>query len=1232
MKEIIVNHIDWENLNDLVRQSYFLDIEKVVLSKKNKMLKITLLVNFIIPFHNLEKIKKHIVDQLAYVEEVEFTFNFKDILITKDELIELYVPYLLNNQTLCNSYISKTISKESYEFQDHKLCFYALGEGIVETLNEKVSPKIQQELKDKFDLDLKVAFLNDYNLYNQYLEEEKITAEAEILEQVASTPKEKVKEGLKTQFKENKEKKKGNRIFGPTIKGSVEPINELQQDNHTAVIKGELIYKEYREIKSGKILVILALFDGTGTIGVKLFVSKEKIDQIKDNLEVNDYYKISGKITYDTYDRCLSIIGNGIEQSSGVKRTEKSREKRVELHAHTKMSSMDGIADVDALIKQASEWGHPAIAITDHGVVQAFPDAMQGSKKYGIKVIYGMEGYVYDDAQEPDIKKAKRYHIILLAKNKIGLKNLYKLVSISHMQYFYKKPNLPKSLILEHKEGLLIGSACQGGEVFQCFLNQAPEEELLETAKLYDYFEIQPTSNNDFLVRTGRLESETDIEVINKKIIALAEQQGKPVVATSDCHYIHPEDGLCRNVLQAGMGYTDIVDDIGLYFRTTDEMLNSFPYLEDALVKTLVIDNPNKIADEIEVILPIPKETFPPSIEGSEEILRNSCWQTAKDLYGEDLPEVVTKRLDRELESIISNGYAVMYVISQKLVKKSLDDGYLVGSRGSVGSSFAATMSGITEVNPLPPHYICKTCKHSEFILDGSYSCGADLPDKVCPHCGSIYDKEGFDIPFEVFLGFEGDKEPDIDLNFAGAYQSEAHKYTEVLFGKEYVYRAGTIGTLADKTSTGFVLKYFDEKNKAPSKWEVSRVSKKCEGIKRTTGQHPGGVMIVPEGMDIHEFTPIQYPANDKNSGVITTHFDYHSISGKLLKLDILGHDVPTMIKMLEDLTGVDPLKISLQDEKVNELFLSNKSLNLVCDDFIYDLGTLGIPEFGTRFVRQMVKDTKPTNFSDLIRISGLSHGTDVWTNNAQVLIANKTAVLKDVISTRDDILNFLILKGCPNKAAFDIMENVRKGKGLKEEQEVLLAEIGIPDWYIKSCQQIKYMFPKAHAVAYVMMSYRIAYFKVYYPLAFYSVFFKMKITDFDADTISKGREAILEKMEFIENKGRDMMQKDKNEYIVLELAYEMYSRGFDFMPVDLEHSKSTTFEIEGNKLRMPFMALGGVSENIANLITTERQQAPFVSIDDMRKRAKVNKTALEALSLHGVTVHLPETNQLSFI
>ncbi|HZK01632.1 MAG TPA: PolC-type DNA polymerase III, partial [Anaerovoracaceae bacterium] len=907
----------------------------------------------------------------------------------------------------------------------------------------------------------------------------------------------------------------GNCVLGKKIDSSSTPLSSLNSGMNNVVVEGCIFKKSARAIKDDRQIVDLMISDNSESSCIKLIVSSKKWEEINIFLKEGDWIKARGRVEYDSFEGADVIRAKDIEKTHVMVKTDTAPKKRVELHAHTKLSTMDGLADVEDLITAAANFSHNAVAITDHGVVQAFPDAAKfvENKKLDIKIIYGLEGYLVDDEKikddEFDYKSAKSYHIVILAKNQKGLQNLYRLVSTSHLKHFYRRPRILKSSLRSFKDGLIIGSACQAGEVYQGVLNKLPHHELEEMLTLYDYLEIQPLINNQFLVDTGRVSNIESLKELNREIIKLGEKYDKLVVATCDSHYIEENDALYRKIIMSGQGYKDADSGEGLYFRTTDEMLNEFSYLGDDMATKVVVENTNKIADSIERIAPVPAESYRPKIHNADERLRSSCLSEAERIYGNPLPKAVSERLERELDSIIGNGYAVLYVSSEILVNRSLSAGYIVGSRGSVGSSFAATMAGITEVNPLPPHYVCSGCKNSEFIYDSEYDCGVDLPDKYCPKCGKEYRKDGFNIPFETFMGFEGNKEPDIDLNFAGEYQAVAHKHVEDIFGEENVFRAGTISRVASRTAYGFVRKYYEEKQNKISKWEIERLTMKCTGVRRTTGQHPGGIVILPRGHEIYEFCPIQRPANDVKSDVITTHYDYHSIDKNLLKLDILGHDVPSMLRMLKDLTGVDPLTIPLKDKKVDGIFNGVRDLDIKSEDYSLTHGTYGIPEFGTQFVRQMLDDIKPSYFSDLIRISGLSHGTDVWINNAQNVIKGGHAAFQEIICTRDDIMNGLIAKGLPAKTAFNIMEKVRKGNGVTEEEIEIMKKNGVPSWYIESCEKIGYMFPKAHAVAYVIMSYRIAYYKVYHPLAFYATFFTTKVADFNAEIILGGESRI---------------------------------------------------------------------------------------------------------------------------
>ena len=858
------------------------------------------------------------------------------------------------------------------------------------------------------------------------------------------------------------------------------------------------------------------------------------------------------------------------------------------------------------------------------------------------EALYGIFTVFLDKLSEKNIKTLKElnvalpknvdsqrpYHGIILVKNKTGLLNLYKLVSNSNLLHYKKRPRMLKSELITYREGLIYGSACEAGELYRTMLKGAKQEEIEAVANFYDFLEIQPLGNNRFMIENGTVRNDDDLIRLNMEIVKLGEKLGKPVVATGDVHFLNPEDSVYRKILMYGHGFKDADKQAPLYLRTTQEMLDEFSYLPDDKKREIVIENPNKIADMCEDnIAPIPEEKHPPYIPGCEDDLRNMSHEKARRIYGEPLPEIVQERMDKELNSIISNGYAVMYIIAQKLVKKSLDDGYLVGSRGSVGSSFVAFLSDITEVNSLCPHYICPNCKHSEFFTDGEYSSGCDMPPKDCPECGTAMKRDGHDIPFETFLGFEGDKEPDIDLNFSGEYQPVIHKYTEEIFGEGHVFRAGTISTIAEKNAMGFVRKYAEENGIIYHNAQMMKLAIGCNGVKKTTGQHPGGVMIVPKENEVYEFTPVAHPADDPNSDIVTTHFAYTYLHDCLLKLDLLGHDDPTMIRMLQDLTGVDPKTIPLEDEATKSLFLNTSALNVTKEDIDSEVGTLGVPEFGTKFVRQMLVDTKPTTFAELVRISGLSHGTDVWLGNAQELIENGTATLKEAICTRDDIMIYLIHKGVKPKLAFTIMESVRKGKGLKPEWEEEMKANSVPDWYIDSCKKIKYMFPKAHAVAYVTMAFRIAYYKVHYPLAYYATYFSVRADDFDID-LMVGEKVERNLKEY--STRPDLNQKDKNVITILEMCNEMQKRGITFANVDLYKSDAKKFLIEENSLRMPFTAIKGLGLAAAQTIVEARKDGEFFSKEDLMRRTKISKTHLEQLDMLGCTAGLPDSAQMT--
>lgn len=1037
---------------------------------------------------------------------------------------------------------------------------------------------------------------------------------------------------------------------------------------------GEVFGMETRDIKTKRgtdmTIVNFSFSDHTNSLNASLFIDTHRMGDIAP-LKDGAFILVNGSYEFDNYKKDFVVKPRAMALLQ--KYTEKDShegEKRVELHCHTNMSAKDAVSSADAIIKQAYSWGHKAIAITDHGVVQAYPaaaGAVKAIRKSGgdFKVIYGVEAYFVDDVNNNieglNAKQTAkfRYHQIILVKNLTGLKNLYKLVSEAHLHDFRGKPLTLKSKLDSMREGLILGSACEQGELYRAIIDEKPEEELLRIADYYDYLEIQPLGNNAFMVRessypdkkdkkTGavipnRFKKVTDFEVIknfNRKVVELADKLGKPVVATGDVHFLKKSDDIIRKILMAGQGFDDFDNQAPLYLKTTDEMLADFDYFGDR-AKEFVIDNPNKIADMVDGdIIPVPEGNYPPVIEGSDELLHDICWDTAHKIYGENLPDVVKNRLEKELNSIINNGFSIMYISAQKLVAYSEENGYLVGSRGSVGSSFAATMAGISEVNPLPPHYVCPECRYSEFFLKGEVGSGFDLPEKKCPKCGAELNRNGHDIPFETFLGFKGDKVPDIDLNFSDEFQNSVQKYTETLFGRENVFKAGTISTVAEKTAYGFAKAYAEKKGITLSNAELNRLASLVEKaqIKQTTGQHPAGMIIVPRTNTIYDFCPIQHPADDVNSDVITTHFDFHSIHDTILKLDELGHVVPTTYKYLEEYTGIPVSNVSMSDPDVYSLFTSTKALGVTPEEIDSKTGTYCLPEFGTKFVREMLIDCRPKNFSDLLQISGLSHGTDVWLGNAKDLIDNGTCTISEVIGTRDNIMVYLIHKGLEEGRAFKITETVRKGLVAKGKvsaedwnaMEEDMRSHGVPEWYIESCHKIKYMFPKAHAAAYVISALRLAWYKVHRPLEFYCAYFTARPEDVDVPTIMNGKQAVRTYLQNIKAKGKEATKKELDVYNNMLIFNEMMSRGIEVLPIDINHSHAMKYLPENGKMRLPFGALSGVGEKAAYSIYEAARKGDFVSREDFQLEAGVSKTIIQNLADLGAMNDLPDTNQIS--
>lgn len=1423
-------------LQEVFRETMVLSL---TIHRKEREIVTEIAADEVIPPLYWEKLRKEMMQQLPGVKEVHIFPKYQLMDKEPKAVLAEFWDTIRNHVAAQSKVCSGVISDADWDYQDGKMQIFVKHNMAYYLSQKKLDDAVAKLVQEETGLAMSVQFKNVQSSEEDRarMEQEQRTKTEELLQQIASATQAAEQAKVSAEVGAVSEAVSRGILLGKEFTGTSVKIVDTKIPGESVIVEGNIFNIEPREIKGEKYIVSFDITDKSDSTTVKFFVKRSVFDnELKDKIKKDAYLRVQGEVQFDKYAKEINIMAKAIMTAQAPPpRMDTAEEKRVELHLHTQMSSMDGVTPVKTYIKRAIDWGHKAIAITDHGVVQAFPDAMNAADKSDLKVIYGVEAYLIDDLgnavfsprgqnlddtyvvfdiettglskekemiteigavkvadgkiidrfstfvnpQRPisaeitkltgitddmvkdaptienvlpeflkfcedtvlvahnasfdtgfiriaaeraglgelhhtivdtlelarallpelnkhkldivcehlgvtlnghhravndaeataevfikfldmlaekkiftldeinvlasrtvNYKKLRAYHAIILVKNYTGLRNLYELVSMAHIDYFFRRPRIPKSKFMQMREGLILGSACEAGELYRALLDGEPKQRIEELVHFYDYLEIQPLGNNKFMIDSPRVEnihSMEDIKNMNRKIVELGETYGKPVVATCDVHFIDPDDAAFRKIIMAAEGFSDADNQPPLYFRTTDEMLAEFDYLGEEKAREVVITNTNLIADQIEKIKPIPDETFPPKIEGADEQLRQICMDKAHSIYGDPLPPLVQERLETELNSIISNGYAVLYIIAQKLVWKSVADGYLVGSRGSVGSSFAANMAGITEVNSLPPHYVCPNCKYSDFDseLVKSFAMeeasGCDMPDMNCPKCGTLMHKDGHDIPFQTFLGFEGDKEPDIDLNFSGEYQQTAHAYTEELFGVGHVFKAGTIGTLADKTAYGFVKKYFDEREITAHNAEITRLMNGCTGVKRTTGQHPGGLMVVPSDHNIYEFCPIQRPANDVNSTVTTTHFDYHSISGRLLKLDLLGHDDPTVIRMLYDLTGVNPQTVPLGDPATMSLFESPEALGVTAEDIGCETGTLGIPEFGTKFVRGMLLDTKPKTFADLLRISGLSHGTDVWLGNAQTLIENGTITLKETISTRDSIMIYLINKGVDKKKSFKIMEKVRKGKGLTDEDIADMKAENVPDWYIESCQKIKYMFPKAHAAAYVMMAFRIAYFKINYPEAYYATYFTVRACDdFDYSCMCKGMDVAKAAMREIHAKGMEATAKDKAKMTVLELIVEFYARGFKFLPIDLYKSDSRKFIVTEEGLIPPFNSLQGLGTNAAQSIVDGREAGEFHTIEELKERTSLGRSLIDLLKENGVLNGIPETNQLS--
>lgn len=1255
------------------------DITSFTVSRQDRELAVGLNLESFIDYGIIENSQNQIARAME-LKKVHINPRFPKSEFSLDN-IERILEYVRHESPAANGFFDGC--EAELEDRTLTLCLKKGGKDVLES--QKVDRAIANKIYELFDLDFVVIFLEvqafDIEKAVQKAVEERRAEEQHKKEEEEKNVNHELWDELPV-FKDTLKK-----IYGKAIHEKPKNIADVSTEDGYITVWGDVLKTEVRETKRGTSKIFdFDISDYTSSITVKMFDDKRVIDPLVEKINEAGTLVISGGYQFDTFSNQYVLRPYAIASIKKAEKTDDEPEKRIELHMHTSLSEMDAISSPTALVKQAIKWGHEAVAITDHGVVQALPEAYAASGKGSkIKLILGMEGYLVDDEKYPDFLNMKtnqyeRYHIIFLVKEdtsmdesipkeerKYGRKNLYEMISASNVKYFKKRPLIPKSLLRKKRDCIIVGSACEQGEVYQAILDDVDEDKLEEIASFYDYLEIQPNGNNAFMLRTSdqeyvtnkrgeekknrywKVNSEEDLININKKIIALGDKLGKLVVATGDVHFLSEHDAKFRAIIMASKGFDDADNQPPLYFKTTREMLDDFAWAGDR-AREFVIDNPKKIADSImDNIPPIPPGTFQPHIDGANEELTEKCWNMAKDLYGDPVPEYVANRLQRELDSIIGHGFGVLYVIAKRLVEESERNGYLVGSRGSVGSSLAAHFGGISEVNPLAPHYYCKKCKHSEFFLNGEYGSGFDLPSKNCPNCGTPMKRDGHEIPFETFLGFDGDKEPDIDLNFSGEYQSRSHRFTEELFGKEYVFKAGTMATVADKTAYGYVMKYLDERgiqNVTP-RAEIDRLTVGCTGIKRTTGQHPGGMVVVPDKYTVEDFTPIQYPSNDESKGTYTTHFDFkNSLHDTLLKLDELGHDNPTLYKYLEDSTGIPVMDVDLSDPLLYQLITSTEPIGVSPEDIDCQTGTLAIPEMGTPFVIGMLLEAQPKTFADLLQISGLSHGTDVWLGNAQELIQNGTCTISEVIGCRDDIMTYLLHKAekyeretgkespLKKKDCFKIMEYTRKGKAPKElpPYEEAMKTVGVEQWYIDSCYKIKYMFPKAHAAAYVIAALRLAWYKIHKPIHFYSAYFTVRGGAIDAVAAVQGKAAVKKKMEEIKLKGNDKTAKDESTYIVLQIVIEMLARGIEFLPVDIYKSDARIYKIEDGKIRLPFGAVDGIGENAAVSLAKAREDGggDFLSYDDLMARAGVGKSVCEALKNAGALGDMPESNQIS--